>query len=334
MIVREYCEDPVDYPADAGSNNSMRVAESNIAKINLLSRFALGLMFLIAALTKGIDVVRFGRRVEIAFGTYGVAETEFWIILALVTGCLILLLEFLLGGMLISGYRSRLAGILAAGLLLIFLIKLFWELINGQNHDCGCFGTLIERSAGEALIENLIFLSLSGLVIFTSHRDTESLSEISHVKRKRWTVFTLGFGIFWIIFFNSTPVFSSVVRTGSSWDVQLSDTVETVSLNRLVWLLDPECTSCRSQVDLLNELSKTDHFPVVTGLAFATPGRIREFSWDFEILFEIKRITEDENRRIYLPSGSLILIVGNRVGKIWRPGMIPSTPEEIIKVMQ
>jgi len=286
-------------------------AYNNITKY---SRIIIGLVFLLAATTKGMDTIRFGRRIEMVFGTYGTAETEAWIFIALIIGCILLLIEFIIGSMLLFGYKSRLAMKASIGLLVIFIIKFLWEIHSGQDLDCGCFGTLIERSAGSALFENIIFLIIAIFSIKAVEQNTP--------KRKRLTMLIIGAGLCWISFFQLFPPGSAVARTGSVDKLSDKTIIENRYESRLIWLFDPECPECLDKLDLLNKISRNDSLPTVFGLTDATHGRIQEFLWDFNPHFEIIQISKREIQRIYLPSGSLIFIKDNRIRKIWRPKLI------------
>ncbi|MDP8240197.1 MAG: hypothetical protein P9X24_14000 [Candidatus Hatepunaea meridiana] len=280
------------------------------------SRIIIGLVFLLAAVTKGMDIIRFGRRIEMVFGTYGAAEIEAWILIALIIGCILLLTEFIIGSMLVFGYKSRLAAKASIGLLVIFIVKFLWEIHSGQDLDCGCFGTLIERSAGSALFENIIYL----IIAIFSIKAVEQNSP----KRKHLTMLIIGAGLCWVLLFQLFPLGSVVARTGSVDKLPGKTIIENRYESRLIWLFDPECPECLDKLDLLNAISHNDSLPIVLGLTDATHGRIQEFLWDFNPQFEITQISEHEIQHIYLPSGSLIFIKDNRIRKIWRPKLIPS----------
>ena len=71
----------------------------------------------------------------------------------------------------------------------------------------------------------------------------------------------------------------------------------------------------------------------MTGITSASPGRIQEFKWDFEIEFKIDRISKELEKRIYLPPGSMILVQKGLIKRIWRPKLIPSV-NEILRDMK
>ena len=295
-------------------------------KIAVISRICLGLVFIAAFATKAVDIVGFGRRIEIVFGTFGVSGSEFWILFSVVIACLILLIELVTGGFLLAGYKTKLGAYVSIGLLTIFIVRMFWEVSIGQDNDCGCFGAFIERSSVDALMENLVFLVL-GLL---SLRSTEKTG----FKRKLITfVFIIG-GISWAVFFHYNVPATAAVRTGSPWNIEISDVSLHEKESKLVWLFDPECSDCQEQFEKIVHLTKEEGLPELIGITSARPGRIQEFRWDFEIDFKIDRISKKIEKKIYLPSGSLILIQEGSVKRIWRPRLIPSSGAEIREVME
>ncbi len=299
----------------------MRLFNSQISGITVISRTGLGLVFILAAGSKGMDIVAFGRRIEMVLGKFGSTSATDWIFISLAIGCILLLIEFILGAMLITGYRSRRAAMASAGLLFIFAVILIWEIAAGKERECGCFGALVDRTAGQALLEDMIFLAAAVLAL-------RCKTDKSQVK-KRWALLLVGSAVCWVLFFSlSRPAFAAL-RTGSAWNPPGAggETIEREDL--LVWIFDPECGDCLDQVGYLDSLSGSEELPELIGLTDASPGRLREFIWDFEPEFEVRRIDTDTYRRIFLPAGSLFLVVKGRVKRIWRTGMMPESASVI-----
>lgn len=71
--------------------------------------------------------------------------------------------EAALGAALLVGSRSR--GVLLASNATFagFVGVVAWQLLRGETAaNCGCFGQLVQRTPGQALVEDLVFAALSG----------------------------------------------------------------------------------------------------------------------------------------------------------------------------
>lgn len=305
----------------------MEKAKSPLFRIvTQLSRIGLGLIFLAAFAAKGIDIVRFGRRIEIVFGTYGVAESEFWIYIALATAGIILIIELIIGSMLLAGFGIRYASAASIVLLLIFITRLFWEISIGSENECGCFGTFIERSAVDALMENLVFLVLAMLAL-----------RVEKKRNKKRALAAMGIliaGISWGAYFSANPTDQAAVRSGISWIENVSDEKESRTKDGLFWLFDPDCHECQAELEYISNLAGKTDSPELVGITTANPGKIQEFIWDFEVKFKIERISKQREKQIYLPVGSLILILDGQVKRIWRPKSLQNVEDEITKLIR
>ena len=286
-----------------------RATEQKIDFVPRISRILLGVFLIVAAGAKGMDVVRFGRNIEIVFGIYGEAETTAWLSLCFYLAWLIIALELILGSMLITGYRVKLAARAALLLLMTFALVIIHEMIAAPESNCDCFGALIERSSGAALVEDCLFICLA------------VLSGRSKVEVKQNTILIITIvtlvGLSWTLVNYLKPLTVSAVREGNVW--RFSET----GADQLVWMFEPDCIHCQDQVELLNHFNARNDLPQVVGFTSATEGRMMEFRYDFEPEFRIIRISERDYKRIFLPAGSLLLVNGGKVIDIWRPLMIP-----------
>ncbi len=115
---------------------------------------ALGCVFLVAAGAKAVDPVGFAAGIE----EYGIIRG------ALPTRLLataIIAAEAALGACLLLGVWYRRALAAATLMLLIFGAVIGWAWASGQQHGCGCFGSLVERTPSQALAEDGGFLILA-----------------------------------------------------------------------------------------------------------------------------------------------------------------------------
>lgn len=80
------------------------------------------------------------------------------------------IIECILGVALMIYYRPQLAIVLASSLLLGFLAFSTWIWMTVGNQNCGCFGTIIERTSLETIFENSIMLG----VLYVSWRSSST----------------------------------------------------------------------------------------------------------------------------------------------------------------
>jgi hypothetical protein len=118
----------------------------------------MGFVFVVAGLPKAWDPVLFYWDVIPFTFLFGLGDAGRQLVArsALVLGPL----ECLVGLGLIFNWRRRLVYPVAGGLMLVFtaVVALAWT--RGWDASCGCFGTLLERGAREAVVEDLVMLGL------------------------------------------------------------------------------------------------------------------------------------------------------------------------------
>jgi uncharacterized membrane protein YphA (DoxX/SURF4 family) len=119
--------------------------------VSRLLTAAIGIVLLVSGLTKAVDIDLFIRQM----GDYKIINHY---VLLTLSAWGIIITEFILGTALILSYRLRWAIPLSGLLLLIFMGATAWASLTGVTSDCGCFGTLIKRTPGEALLEDLVML--------------------------------------------------------------------------------------------------------------------------------------------------------------------------------
>lgn len=279
------------------------------------------MIFIFAAGTKGMDLIGFQRQIEFLFESWHLDSTGIGTIVAAGNAVGVIAVEFVLGAMLIVGYRVRTAVIGSIVLLVGFGLVVGWEVLSGSSSDCGCFGTLIQRSPQAALIEDIIMLGLATIGMASSATDKP--------KRGRWAGILVASGLIWTLFFVVVPLPGGALRSGMDWHPAVPNDPEQYPEEYLLWVFDPDCNSCHGQIGSLNRLAGQGLR--IIGLTDATVGGIQEFIWDFEPSFEIQSIGSDRLKRMKLLPGSTILIKQKKVQHIWRPGQLPTTIMEIIE---
>lgn len=106
--------------------------QSALPWYGLAVRLFMGYTFVEAALPKIVEPLPFATSI----GHYGILPS--WA----VHGFALVLpwLELACAALLIAGFRTRLAAILGAAMMLMFAGAVAWAVANGLQIDCGCFG--------------------------------------------------------------------------------------------------------------------------------------------------------------------------------------------------
>lgn len=100
--------------------------------MGLIARLVLGIVLLVAGALKVVDIPQF----RISIMAYQLVGWEVAGILAIVLP----VLEIALGLLLIVGLFTRVAAILGAAMMAVFIVGIAWAWANGLSIDCGCFG--------------------------------------------------------------------------------------------------------------------------------------------------------------------------------------------------
>jgi uncharacterized membrane protein YphA (DoxX/SURF4 family) len=134
--------------------------------IGRLALIATGVIFIMAGGLKALDPGRF---------TEQVAGYEFLpAALAPVVTYLLIPLEVALGVALIVDYRRRWALAGAVVLLVGFLGLMAHTWATGGNvSECGCFGSFVQRTPAETVIEDLVFIAIALLGLLAPGREKE-----------------------------------------------------------------------------------------------------------------------------------------------------------------
>jgi uncharacterized membrane protein YphA (DoxX/SURF4 family) len=126
-----------------------------------LARISLGLVFVFAGMTKIVDPAEFGHQIA-GYGIIGEG-------LATLASPLLIAFETTLGIALLVGFRLRVSVLTASALLVFFIALEGYGMATGRTESCGCFGAYVQRTPGEVIIEDLLFLFL-GIVAWFALR--------------------------------------------------------------------------------------------------------------------------------------------------------------------
>ena len=289
------------------------------------SQRIMGAVFLVAGLTKIWDPVLFFWEAmpHIQFFT-GSANWEHIATWALLLGPL----ECAVGLALLVDWKPRLA--LPVGVVLmaffIFLVALAWH--RGTAENCGCFGTLVKRSPGEALIEDIAML---GLLLFSwwGLRRRKAVQRAWH----RRVVLIGGLVSLIALGFRYLPerdrLTESDLQVGLELpDIALSDAdINLAEGPHLVVLFSPKCGHCQRAVPEINTWIADPDVPQLIALSWfpANSPMIRWFKKQFQPRFAIAAISTVDFRRLTWGHGfpRLAYIEDGVIKQVWDHGVFP-----------
>lgn len=133
----------------------------------VILRIALGVIFILAGLSKIIDPVGFSRSVS----AYGIVSKEFASYVAIV----IPTLEMVLGLLLVIGYKIKSAVFSLLCLMMIFSFVIIINIMWGKSFKCGCFnlpllGPFIDGTIGpKLLIRNAVIIIFLFILFFAKN---------------------------------------------------------------------------------------------------------------------------------------------------------------------
>ena len=125
--------------------------------LTYLSRFLVGVLFIISGLIKANDALGFSYKLEEYFSA-DVLNLEFLIPLAFVMAAGICIFEVVVGVMVLIGARPKLANWSLMLMILFFTFLTFYSAFYNKVTDCGCFGDAIKLTPWGSFIKDLILL--------------------------------------------------------------------------------------------------------------------------------------------------------------------------------
>ena len=137
--------------------------------IALLCRVILGVILIYASIDKIVHPAEFAK----AIGNYN--ELPFG--LENLLGVVLPILELLVGICLVLGIMLDGSAIIAAGMMIVFIIALSQAMIRGIDINCGCFKVTVENGGHQVgirrIIEDFLFLGISLMVLSRGERKWE-----------------------------------------------------------------------------------------------------------------------------------------------------------------
>ncbi len=137
--------------------------------IALLCRVILGVILIYASIDKIVHQAEFAK----AIGNYNVLPFG----LENLLGIVLPILELLVGTCLVLGIMLDGSAIIAAGMMIVFIIALSQAMIRGIDINCGCFKVTVENAGQQVgirrIIEDFLFLGMSLMVLSRGERKWE-----------------------------------------------------------------------------------------------------------------------------------------------------------------
>ena len=273
-----------------------------------------GLVLLISGLQKSFEIDLFIRQI----GDYDIISNP---VLILLGAWSIIIVECCLGTALIINYRPRLAIPPAGLLLLVFIGATGWAWYTGATDDCGCFGSWVERTPGEAMLED-VFLMGALLFGWVYSRTTKGwpfrLKEVLLV-----VAFLAGFSLPLL-----TGALPDRINRLVSGPVQEGEEVfrldgfspyDLTSGRYLVVIMATDCSHCRALMEDLILIGADEELPPVVALTMNNEEQREEFIDEYDLDFGIYKIPDDDFWRL-LEDGEIprtILIDNGVIIKKW-----------------
>jgi hypothetical protein len=279
----------------------------------LLAGFV-GLVFLVAALVKCVDMELFVRQIK-AYGI--VSQRPLLIVIAWGT----VMLEITLAVGLIVAYRIKLVFSATLLLLTLFLGVTVWAWYSGATEACGCFGAWLERTPGEAALEDVVLLAITAFAWNGFGR-----LKISQARWKTRAVLSaciIGLALPAIFGFPFSGIQQASSQEG---ETQLGDFkaqgLGDMALNSgtyLVVVMDTGCDHCQEIIPQLNMLAETPGLPQLVGLCVNNESDRMAFLEEFQPTFPLGQIEDNVFWRL-LGDGDMprtILTHDGYVKQIW-----------------
>lgn len=230
-------------------------------------------------------------------------------------------LECCLGAALTVNFQPKIAVPAGSLIFLMFIGATGWAWFTGVTDDCGCFGSWVKRTPGEAMLED-IFIFAALMVAWKWNRSFRKwpfyLKEFIIV-----IAFLAGLSLPLIagpLLDRVTSAVTGPAKEGFEPFILKDFTQKDLSAGKhIVIIMATDCSHCRAEMDNLNMIAEDKSLPEVIALCMNSQKQIEEFDFDFEPAFKIYRISDDDFWRL-LGDGEIprtILINEGTIIKKW-----------------
>ncbi len=280
-----------------------------ISLLRTLSPYVIGLVFISAGLFKSFDPSAFSFHLE----SYGFIPSS----LTSVISYSVITAELILGLSLILFLAPRIVISLLTGLTVLFIIVTIWGWLQGMEQGCGCFGSAVERTPLQVILEDALILT--GLALCWWKYKLPPF-QTAHWKKY---VFVTGCSISLIItvFGKDLPVDSLATQLRTGIDLSSLEVLD-ISHNFsegsfLVILLSTDCAKCPEYVTMLNTFSQIDQLPGVVGIFAGTKEESIAFFWENLPDFPIGHAQYSMMRKYFRKLPRLFFLRNGTVQYIW-----------------
>ncbi len=277
--------------------------------VGTLAGILLGLVLLASAWTKGVDPAGFAEHI-VRLGLLPPGPAAWG-------GILVVGLEAALGLALVAGLR-RWPVLVAVTLMMAGFVGITaWEFVHPLEDysSCGCFGNLVQRTPGQALLEDVGFLTLALLAWLGRPR---------RPVRWRWALLPAGFaaGVTLCLLAPSLPLddLATRLRPGVTVASLRIDEIipELQEGTHLVLLLDRADEATRAEIPRVNEHLALQGGPVdVFGLAEENEELEVEFLWTAGPAFDVRGAPWSLLKPLYRKLPRSFLVRDGVVVRVW-----------------
>ena len=270
--------------------------------LNHSLRIIIGLVFIVSAVFKLIGVD--------AFEIYIFSFEFFGLPLASILARLIISSECIIGVLLILNINFDVIKKITAGILAAFSVFLTWQIIQGNNENCHCFGEIIQFTPTESLLKNIL------LLIFLFAIWKNSGFNIKHASSLR---------LFLIVFVFVFPMILIPPDFMLKWPQMEQNTLEIASKRaqnnpnlqaakitegkKIVCMLSTKCGYCVRAANIISVIAeKNDLNNAIVYVFFGEPTDLPEF-W--------KESNSTQFDYTFLPSRAFFEIAGPSIPSIY-----------------
>ena len=232
--------------------------------------------------------------------------------------------EILIGVFLVVGWHLRKIGAGAGLMMIAFMAAIANGWLSGTLEECGCFGPFLERSPAQALLLDVVFLSLAGWVWKGSSVTPLRLSGLQQ---------GVGLGAVALAVATTAAAYnapSPSLDAGNPVAGSLDD--PSIVLNegeRLLYLFHPECPHCQAMTPRVVEYVDEASLPPLIGITWEeSVPMIRNYLGNYDLAIPVRQIPGQSLMRI-TGEGSVPQLVYVRNGEVVRSwlGELPSVQE-------
>lgn len=303
-------------------------ANSNLSRIGPYARVVMGLVFLVAGAAKSWDPVLFYWEAVSYWELLGVTVQN-WASFARPT-LLLGPIECAVGVALILNWRPGLSLPAGLGLMLLFIGLTGYAWYQEADVNCGCFGALVDRTPGEALVEDIVML---GALLFAWKW---GIGGGGSPGMARWVGVTAAAALL-LTGVRFYPEVDRVENSDLAGGVRLTGVGLTGSEqdlgegDHLIVLFSPKCGHCKRAVPRLNEWSDAPELPAVLGLHSLghESEALKSFRDSMRPRFEIASISSSDWKRLTWRHGwpRMAFVRDGVVQRVWERSEMPTVKQ-------